>query len=367
MKKFVSIITLMVMLICAIPMCSDAYNVGDVIGEAVHTDIVATINGYQIPSYNVNGYTYIVAEELRNYGFTVGYCDADREISVQLVPDIEYVPKEYEKPYVDASRIGQHAYSILYTDIRAYIDWEPAQSFNIDGYTIIRFDDLNRFGVVSYDDSKREISLDVEGHSRNPHEAIRIKSEVLTTMTSEEKSDVNLFLSNFSEQHYGFAGPYKSPEEEKLNFAITHIRINTPDVLVELPEGGYGIKAEEIDKILYKFFGSTVAHPVEDSLWKYEDGMYKYTAVAWDSDFYAMFSIATSMFAMSDGTYTVEFNIYAEPQVEQGDTITDKSVYSLSPAKATEKYDYCGYGTAVVREKSYNGKKTYELVDYTVK
>ena len=56
---------------------------GDIVGKAVNTDIVAYINGLPIPSYNINGYTGIVVEDLEKYGFDIWYSDSERVLRVE--------------------------------------------------------------------------------------------------------------------------------------------------------------------------------------------------------------------------------------------------------------------------------------------
>ena len=45
-----------------------AYNVGDVTGKILSTDIVTYIEGVRVPSYNINGRTAIVTQHLNKLG-----------------------------------------------------------------------------------------------------------------------------------------------------------------------------------------------------------------------------------------------------------------------------------------------------------
>ena len=94
------------------------YRVGDVIGSALKTDIVASINGHHIPSYNVEGYTYIVAEDLRYYGFSVVYDNNYRSLSISRDYSQGWVSKNYTKPYVPKNQVGLKEHNLLYTDIK---------------------------------------------------------------------------------------------------------------------------------------------------------------------------------------------------------------------------------------------------------
>ena len=63
MKKLISIIIATVSALCMLTPVS-AYKIGDYIGTVYHTDIVAYINNYAIPSYAANGTSVVVAEDL---------------------------------------------------------------------------------------------------------------------------------------------------------------------------------------------------------------------------------------------------------------------------------------------------------------
>ena len=82
-KHLIAPAVLLVMAISVMPISVSAAKVGDVVGYAVPTDIVATINGYMLESYNVNGYTYICAEDLRYYGFDVVFDYNTKTLSVK--------------------------------------------------------------------------------------------------------------------------------------------------------------------------------------------------------------------------------------------------------------------------------------------
>ncbi len=173
MKKFVSTLLVCVLFALSIPFSASAYKIGDVVGYALSTDIAATINGYDIPSFNVDGYTYVTVEDLRYYGFSVNYDDSTRSLSVSRDWSQEYVSKVYEKPYVLSGNVGKRERRILYTDIVTYLDGNYVPAYNIDGQTIISFDSLSAYGGVSYDNNKREISLSLTGLGTNPNPVMR--------------------------------------------------------------------------------------------------------------------------------------------------------------------------------------------------
>jgi len=146
----------------------NAANPGEVVGYALSTDITATINGYEIPSYNVDGYIYIIVEDLNYYGFNVTYSDFTRTLGVTRDNSKARVSKEYIKPYVLPGNVGKPELELIYTDIVTYLDGVYTPSLNINGMTLIRFDSLSAYGTVIYDNDRREISLTMENLVYNP-------------------------------------------------------------------------------------------------------------------------------------------------------------------------------------------------------
>lgn len=145
-----------------------AAKVGSVIGYAQPTDIVATINGYQLESYNLNGYTYICVEDLRYYGFDVYYDNNTRTLAVNRNYGITQIDPQNTNPAFWNIGSNNTRKNVLYTDIVTYVDNSYVSSSNVGGRTIINFNELSRFGSVNYDNDKREISLTLEDVNYNP-------------------------------------------------------------------------------------------------------------------------------------------------------------------------------------------------------
>ncbi len=127
------------------------------IGQAVHTDIIAYINDLPIPSYNINGQTAIVAEDLEQYGFRVHYWEEERLLQLDYVPTdnvkitADYTPKKNTKP------IGSFAANVYQTDITTRLKGDEIPSFNIGGKTLIFIDALEKYGDVVWYPQEREI------------------------------------------------------------------------------------------------------------------------------------------------------------------------------------------------------------------
>ena len=132
----------------------------EIIGETVYTDIIASINDYNIASFNLDGNTVVVAEDLRNYGFDVVWSSEARTLSISRNGS-NNVASTYIAPKIPKVLVGTKANDVLKTDIQTYINGNWVPSFNIDGQTVLRFDALNVFGNVSYDNSIRRLRLDI--------------------------------------------------------------------------------------------------------------------------------------------------------------------------------------------------------------
>ncbi len=129
------------------------------VGEVVHTDIVAYISGYPIPSYNYKGTTMVVAESLLDYGFDVTYDNDERALRISHNPEkaitAQYFPAE------NTHQVGSFAMDVLSTDIVTYIEGRRVASRNVGGMTVISMDDLAACYIAPYvwDGSARTISL----------------------------------------------------------------------------------------------------------------------------------------------------------------------------------------------------------------
>ena len=166
-KKLVSVISIITLILSITCINVSAAKIGDVINHALPTDIVASINGYQLMSFNVDGLTYIVAEDLRHYGINVTYDNATRSLSLERNADVSSIAPHSTNAHFWEIGTNKTKKNILFTDIVTKINGNLVNSYNIDGATIICFNDLAQFGQVSYDNDKREISLEIEGIEHN--------------------------------------------------------------------------------------------------------------------------------------------------------------------------------------------------------
>ena len=130
---------------------------GTVINQVLHTDIMCKVGGKAIRSYNIDGNTAIVAEDLLNYGFGVTWDGEARTLSVTKgsgeAVGMGDIPK-------DTAEVGSYAMDVYATDITTYVDGKKVKGYNIGGYTIIFVDDLAPFGNISWDGNAREIAFE---------------------------------------------------------------------------------------------------------------------------------------------------------------------------------------------------------------
>lgn len=69
--------------------------VGDIQGVYYETDIVTLLNGSPIESYNIGGRTFIVAEEMRNFGYDVTYDEESRTLTITKPMDFYKIETDY--------------------------------------------------------------------------------------------------------------------------------------------------------------------------------------------------------------------------------------------------------------------------------
>ena len=125
---------------------------GTVINEVLHTDIKAFIDDCPIRSYNIDGYTAVMAEDLVNYGFRVVYKDATRSLYIdegnkKVTSTYEHVENTYP--------VGAKAMDVYATNITTYSKGYEIPGYNIDGSTIVFLKDLTAFGKLHWLPEKR--------------------------------------------------------------------------------------------------------------------------------------------------------------------------------------------------------------------
>ncbi len=159
MKKFLKLTLITVMLLTALLSVNVAAKVGDVVGEAQNTDIVAYINNYAIPSYAVNGQSCIVAEDLRCFGFDVVWNDQSRTLTITKSPE----PYMAEMDFIKTLDRGSFFANVLQTDIVTYAGGIKISSYAINGYTMVPMEELTMLGQVTWKPDEWVLDMTVEG------------------------------------------------------------------------------------------------------------------------------------------------------------------------------------------------------------
>ncbi|MCL2406832.1 MAG: hypothetical protein FWC95_02770 [Defluviitaleaceae bacterium] len=142
-------------------------SLGEVIGEVLHSDIIARINGYAIPSsINSDGWLLVAAEDLHNYGFEVSWVEQLRHLEISRSAISVYDTVFYPIAFVEATApIGSFKQNFYFTDIVTFIVCDeqtiPIRSYSLDGYMLIYFDDLSVFGDITWCGETRELHLEL--------------------------------------------------------------------------------------------------------------------------------------------------------------------------------------------------------------
>ena len=150
-----------IFILCTYSVAFAAKNELPVAGDLLETDIKAYINGCRISSYNVNGYTAVIAEDLLDYGFSVVWNDTARTVNIKRNDETEFSGILIDDTTVP--KIGKKVGSAYYTDIRTIVNGITVLSYNIGGKTAIFIDSLNLFGTVLFSDETRTIDCEISG------------------------------------------------------------------------------------------------------------------------------------------------------------------------------------------------------------
>lgn len=147
---------------------------------AVKSDIKAYIDYTPIRSYNIDGYTYVIAEELRNYGFDVIWNNDDRTLRIYRK---ELTAPIYTKELFDLDFDPVSSSYIIYpTDIKTYLNGSEVNSFNIGGQTVIQIDELSNYGIFEWHAENREVTVDIyKSELQKLYEQAENKQEIQKT------------------------------------------------------------------------------------------------------------------------------------------------------------------------------------------
>ena len=185
---------------------------GDVIGKALHTDIVAYINHYAIPSYAVNGQSCIVAEDLRNFGFDVVWDGNARSLTIYKNYAVDVAEMSVKKEGAPGTIFAK----TLETDIVVYANGNKITSYAINGYTMIPIEELWMFGEVYWVEWERAIKLWVDDlNIRESKQEVKKHNgaiswrDMLGTYISDNGNLNTLYLSEKDGEPYALMATYR--------------------------------------------------------------------------------------------------------------------------------------------------------------
>lgn len=211
--------------------------------------------------------------------------------------------------------------------------------------------------------------------------AVTEPAETKVELTEQGRYEINIFLSNFSEQQFwGMeSGVFRSADGDPaaiLFFTWNNLNYNTYDAETIQRDGVYylGFPMETVSARAERFFGRGLsAADVEAAGGDFRmiDGLVC-RPEAW-GDTYEDMTVADAMYDLGNGTMRVEFTVYNPTDDAWMDEVTSagginvKSIYYFTPEQAVESGYFVPHikGTALVRPKTLtNGRETYELVTY---
>ena len=181
-------------------------------------------------------------------------------------------------------------------------------------------------------------------------------------LTADQRYNINLFLSNFTEADFAWGTGYfdMDDEVEMVEFAINHIWFNQQDKIEWVDgheEGNVRLKEEYIAPVAEKYFGR--APLSAQPKWAvYKDGYYYWTETG--GHVASGFAQITSVRELENGYYEVYFETYG------GGMAWTNDCCGLTLDQAREKYpdNYPLAGYALLEIGDINDRATYRLLRY---
>lgn len=200
-------------------------------------------------------------------------------------------------------------------------------------------------------------------------------------LTENGRYEINIFLSNFSEQGFAEVGFFRSADADLYNllhFVWCNVRYNTREckTVEKGSEYYYGIPLESINKRAQRFFGRSITGAdIENAGPEFRliDGMVCCPPA--DGDTYMEMTVADALYDLGDGTMRADFTVYTPTLKAEYDGVTsvgginEKFIYYYTPQEAVDSGYFEPYatGTALVKPKTLdNGRESYELVTYEI-
>ncbi len=227
-KRFI----LLFVFCCCIICISDTAYAAKIIGQATYTDIVAYVNHFPISTYDINGQTAIVAEDLQYYGFDIQYQNEYRLLDIKYSSgwgSANHIPKQDIKPS------GSFAANIYQTDITTRFEGKEIASYNIGGKTLIPMEALEKYGKTIWYPEGKKIYFTYASNSEYtsgwkleiPMDFKSDTSKNISDFTVELTRDETgrLVLGGKNYQYFSGFYFYGNEQETRFEFSITQYHL----------------------------------------------------------------------------------------------------------------------------------------------
>lgn len=158
-----------------------------VTGTVLSTNIGTVIDGAACKTYNVDGRTFVIAEDLRGYGFDVDWNENTRNLSITQNPYAHRTLLSEEETNIkkEDCPVGNPLMDILSSDVTVTVAGENVEGYNIDGQMVIPVRALEPYAYIEFDEENRLVKiqglkhyLDTRYSEGNPNTTRDIKEYV---------------------------------------------------------------------------------------------------------------------------------------------------------------------------------------------
>lgn len=255
---------------------------------------------------------------------------------------------------VQSMKIRFKDYPEIFTD--RYADYENGKVPEIENI------------AEKLDDAATEVLKEDDGKDRGASkDKEKPAGAKVIRLSKDDQYKLNMFISNFSEQGFGFYDETEKKNAAALaDFAYMWTKINKYKD-IEMEGSYYKLSFDKINKVLDKYFGVKLS---DDELYGFDKADSKgeafckngyYYVPAADGESYTGFAVVEQAEDMGDGTLWLYFTTYNLDLDIYWDKGITKKYYSMSATDARDSKDLeTGYGgMAIVKKAGDSYKLTY--------
>jgi len=203
---------------------------GDINGSIYSTDILATVNGTPVESFNIGGKTAIVLEDLQKLGANVTYEDSLRTLLV------DFTSKNDISAEIARGTTGKILGNVYESDIKTYCNGTLIHTFSLNGKMAAAIEEIGADNTYSncnakfvWNGSTRTISLDFLVDNFAKAYAILVQKNL--TQLTVHNDTIQLAINHF----YGGAGMSSSYDATFDTNRIYPIYANGEQVGIHFP------------------------------------------------------------------------------------------------------------------------------------